>query len=534
MATKVIDHNEARVPFFGDKLSFVTGLDPLGLQNPSTQVYTFLLPGLNNVTSRIRNYSFYCWLLDEYAKQIKDSNPDNQKLYIRRAEYIIALLSIEGDIPGISGSTYATNRFNEGIQTFDLHSGTYNEDKSTIGTYWQYHFGIFGQYYLASLRQIGLIEEPVNDLNVPLGIYRRTSHREHLKVSGEELANAFDENISVSNKELFFFSIRSGSIDRDTLKKLMVEFNPKQIASGSKEEELLIQLLIDNDEPTKVHDHSNTMRKDTLVHLLQLSKKNGGSIDDRMFTMNAYNINGKLKGVWDESLTGWYYYQFNEYWQVACTSILNGLLDYLEELRGPNWMAITDLISESTMSILSYLKGTGLISKNISTISAITEAIQESEKSLYVLIDKENKVPRMAYGFLLIWKMHSANSKFIDYLQDYVAPKNIGNYDDVLSFYKKYERYNMQSIDQFISDFLLHRIICRHQYVAYRKMGGGSQSTQKFIVEENLIRKIGNFGPGFTGPRVGNLLVFLEELHLLDGERRLTIKGEKLLESNML
>jgi len=67
MTTKVIDNNEARVPFFGARLSFISGLDPLGLQNPSSQAYSYLLPGLNNVTSQLRSYSFYCWLLDEYA-----------------------------------------------------------------------------------------------------------------------------------------------------------------------------------------------------------------------------------------------------------------------------------------------------------------------------------------------------------------------------------------------------------------------------------------------------------------------------------
>ena len=93
MATKVLDKNEARLPFFGDKMSFVTGLDPLGLQNPSAQAYSYLLPGLNNVTGRIRNYSFYCWLLAEYAKRIKSSDPKEQKAFIRKAEYIIALIA---------------------------------------------------------------------------------------------------------------------------------------------------------------------------------------------------------------------------------------------------------------------------------------------------------------------------------------------------------------------------------------------------------------------------------------------------------
>ena len=82
MAEKVIRNNQSLVPFFGERLSFIRGLDPLGLQNTSDATFSMLLPGLNNVTGRIRYYSFYCWLLDEYSKRNGSTNPEDQKKFI--------------------------------------------------------------------------------------------------------------------------------------------------------------------------------------------------------------------------------------------------------------------------------------------------------------------------------------------------------------------------------------------------------------------------------------------------------------------
>ena len=112
MAEKVIRNNQSIVPFFGERLSFIRGLDPLGLQNTSDATFTMLLPGLNNVTGRIRYYSFYCWLLDEYSKQIGSTNPKKQQQFIRRAEYLIALAStfIDGEALSIPGSLYASSQ----------------------------------------------------------------------------------------------------------------------------------------------------------------------------------------------------------------------------------------------------------------------------------------------------------------------------------------------------------------------------------------------------------------------------------------
>ena len=98
--SNILRDSKSFAPFLSKKLTFVRGLDPLGLSNTSDATFSMLLPGLNNVTGRIRYYSFYCWLLSQYeALELKKE----QRFFIRKAEYLVALIAqtFENDITGI-------------------------------------------------------------------------------------------------------------------------------------------------------------------------------------------------------------------------------------------------------------------------------------------------------------------------------------------------------------------------------------------------------------------------------------------------
>ncbi len=41
-------------PFWAENSGFMTGRDPLGIQNSSITVYAALLPGMTNLTQRLR------------------------------------------------------------------------------------------------------------------------------------------------------------------------------------------------------------------------------------------------------------------------------------------------------------------------------------------------------------------------------------------------------------------------------------------------------------------------------------------------
>ena len=69
------------------------GLDPLGMQNTSVSLYQTFLPGISNVTLRMRYYGLYAWLAIHYAKQIGDTDPESWKRIVRRTEALYALIA---------------------------------------------------------------------------------------------------------------------------------------------------------------------------------------------------------------------------------------------------------------------------------------------------------------------------------------------------------------------------------------------------------------------------------------------------------
>ena len=82
--------------------------------------------------------------------------------------------------------------------------------------------------------------------------------------------------------------------------------------------------------------------------------------------------------------------------------------------------------------------------------------------------------------------------------------------------------------EDFINDFIKQHIILRHHFVAFRKIGGGTQTTQKFIIEENFIRYIDNFEPNFTSPRLATLYSFLRDLNLISDDSLTELAQEKI------
>lgn len=531
----VIANNESIVPFLGERLSFVRGLDPLGLQNTSDTTFSFLLPGLNNVTGRIRYYSFYCWLLDAYSKESGSTNPKDQRQFIRRSEFIVALISqyIDGDSSSIPGSNYAGGEVNaKGLTQHNLQEGIYKPDGSTRDTYWNYPSGAFGQYYLGSLRDIGIVAERENHA----GIYVRTNKKENQFVSGEELAEAFSLNITASGQGLFLNCVKSGLINEKQIKELLPHFNLTEIPSGSEEQELLKRLLLQKDYPLRIEETPYTLRRQTIKHLLHFLSIYTDEFYDRMFVYNCYDGKGKTENKEDLCLTGWYYYQLNEFWQFACTSILNGTLNYLEQQAGLNWMAIPKLVKDATEKIVSEFKKLKVIKTGDEPVNNILSAIMEkqSEYDFFENTANEEFNVKSANAFLLIFKLYYANQNYLDSLKIYSQENNLAKDGEVVSYFiTQFNSHRNKPLSKFVYDFIFSNIIYRHQYVAFRKIGGGSLSTQKFIIEDQHIRYIGNFDAGYTSPRISRLLTFLKDLEIITSDNRITKSGKLMLKNLM-
>jgi len=525
LSQKVIKNNQSVVPFFSERMNFIRGLDPLGLQNTSDSTFSILLPGLNNVTGRIRYYSFYCWLLDEYSKRYGSTDPKKQRKFIRIAEYIIALGSqfYTGNNSSIPGSNYAKLKIqNKEIHHYDLNSGVYNTDGSTVNTYWKFPWGAFGQYYLGSMRDIGIIINRDNEG----GIYTRTSSKDEGFISGEMLAQSFAMNIVSEKSDLFFDCISNGKINEDQLKNLLPDFKLTNVPIGSKEESQLIQLLIQKDYPVRIEEDPSSLRKKTISHLLNFSNSKPISFNDREFVYTAYNQKGVSRDKVEESLFGWYYYQFNEFWHYANTSILNGVLDSLEDSYGPNWTPLRQLVDGIGESVIDLFKTENLLDDSDDKVSEVLSKLELNEHNLFQKISKTKKTVKVFYGILLIFSTYLNNQANLISLKDYGDKNDLGKDGEGSGYFLTQFKVKMSmSIFDFVKEYIFKHIIYRHQYVAFKKIGAEGKSTQKFIIEDHHIRYLGNFEAAYTGPRIGNLISFLKDLNILSSDNQLTEKG---------
>ena len=198
-----------KTPFWAENSGFMTGRDPLGVQNSSITTYSRLLPGMTNLTLRLRYYGLYMWLLNEYDTiASKDSNQTDQFTFVRRAELIVAFLMMK-EFPGeqsIIGSDYTNKKMDE----LD-HLGFYNiqlgadKTKETIkgSVYWDFESGALGQYYAGSLIALELVDI--------------TGKFFRLLEKGKKLAKTFDQNISPQQKITFLEVLKSGKLKEEDL-----------------------------------------------------------------------------------------------------------------------------------------------------------------------------------------------------------------------------------------------------------------------------------------------------------------------------
>lgn len=512
--SNILRDSKSFAPFLSKKLTFVRGLDPLGLSNTSDATFSMLLPGLNNVTGRIRYYSFYCWLLSEYeALELKKE----QRFFIRKAEYLVALIAqtFENDITGIPGSNYAFKRYEEETATFNLEEGVGSNSGTTDGTYWKYSWGAFGQYYLGSLRDIGLISEKSESIAI----------HSNLRVSPQNLSSAFHQNLRKEDVQSFVECILKGSVNRKELDALKNSFNLSSVPVGTEEEKLLLNLLLQLDHPTD--REKKTIHRNTTIRQLLASIELNGKIKDRQFVVEAFNKRGVFETSKEPNSTyfGWYYYQVNEYWTYANTAILNGLLHELATEYQKSWVPIQRLTHDLSANL--FVDGQRIFSEYLSEQEFDLESLKSD-------IDKSSGGDRVLHGFRMIFGLYQFIQSDLDSLYTYGLENNLLRSGNAPGYFSSlFKQESKGNIDEFIQGYLQQHIIQRHQMVAFRKMGSSSLSTEKFVIEEGLIRYIDNFEPAYTGPRIGNLLSFLKDLNVFSEEFELNSSGKELLKSKV-
>lgn len=524
MSIQQFEKQQYLLPYLSDAINNKPGLDQLGLNLTGERIFDLLLPGLNNVTQRIRYYSFYSWFFDWYAEDIKDLTQYSQVKYLRRAEFLLALISASNNTSGIPGITKAQEVFLKEKSTIELDEGTQETWGDTEGSYWKYSTGVFGQYYAASVRNIGIIK-PQGEAE---GVNIRTAYSIDERISGLMLATAFRQNIGEKSEKEFIDIIRTGTVSKEQLHNLSEPFNMVEVPLDSEENKLLISLLIGPDRVTA--KNNEYYRRNTIKGVLEnIRTSDNLSYAELQFPWEVYDETIELK--FEESAANplWYVFLMEQLWSVSCTGTLFHFLEILYDKVSDGWAAEDDLIEEISHKVYKSL------TKKVTTRESkfrnypITQ-IHESE--LAQSIFKQNdSVEAIAEAILLIHKTFFKNH----HLQK-----------EILAFGNKYSIFTRSSfsvvmtdleskadypLEKFIKYILTKYVIYRHHYVSLRKMTD-HQSTGKFLREEGYMKYIDSFRFGFSSPRTNTLVTFLDNLNLVQLENMtLTPNGIDLLKS---
>lgn len=507
-------------PFWAENSGFITGRDPLGIQNSSVSVYARLLPGMTNQTLRLRYYGFYCWLLNEYDKlplEKEHKNLEHHYNFIRKAELIIAFImeTLESNQTSIVGSDYTGNHKEE-IKEL----GYYNIDKGAIKknendtVYWKYPSGALGQYYLGSLINMEL-----------LGAENRFFF---IKDRGHELADCFEKSISLYAQQLFLETIHKGKLSEENISDLE-EFGINRMEVESDEWLFYKNMLleVDGDQFKTSDGKISTKRKDTLMLFLQYLKTDSPTPSFQSEQYRKIDSDTQL----NEANFGWYYYFVNEALHYCVETIFWGML---VELDG-RVISLVDYIDSISKILLDEIGKKNDLNKEDTLIEALTltetnDLIEELNSLVQLTKSPQQSHEAAGSALNLIFQIYLDIEKKLNKISEFENQNLIIGQKGIIS--EHIETYVTNFFETKLDDYLkqvVKIIINDHISTAYRKMGNGEANLLKFVIEDGNIGHIQTMPPKFTNPRLRTLNNFLVDLHFVDENNELTDLGNELL-----
>lgn len=504
------------IPFFGQPLTPTGGRDHLGMQRAAVRTYARLLPGLTNLTKRLRYYSFYCWLLEYYAETFNDTNPNTLKNFIRRSELLLAFINRAHDNPeqGVMGSDF--------VQRFlDKKKGqpiTWKQSAELGGEdlYWKHSGGAFYQYYLGPMKELGLIEDSKHGLPV-------------CSKFGIELARILSDDLNKKNQNQFHDLISKNQISVSDTGDLKETFALSCLTEGGREQILLRKYLFGPDR--LLASEKSFFRKNSLIRLLNKIENNGD---------NAHSITESIFKGWDLSSFNsdndetkvdelWWYYHLNEMGHYAAESIFWCFLDLLindgsgykqkSEVLKQLWFAVKDnyTATNNLKAVLRQYQGARHV---------LIEEICEAHKALEVLIKYGDYSKILQTSLCQLFRIYNLYVDHFPTLQRDLQELNCYSSGDTIEVITYLGKLKAINIEPAIQNFISKMVISKHAENVIRKIGSGSQITMKFIHEGAFLKGIETVKPRLTSPRIGSGLQFLRDIKLISDENILTDKGK--------
>ena len=547
----------------------IGGLDHLGVQVVSVNLYTLLLPGITNVTDRARYYSFHPWVLHRYAQSGGSQRGRTDWLnWFRRLEFGFCMASVAYEVA--SGGTFdaaatavvgadTARALLRGVRknvVIDVRSAAELDASGKVpkkNAYFQNSEGGLGQYYKGSLRDLGLIATspeyryPDFQLTTFAGVPVAES------LSGDA---AFLELLDLAD---------AGKARFSELASLGSRVSPSAIKPRSTEEGLLRKLFVANDDDLcRAQDSSSRVSRRALIRLV-LSYAHESEFVEKAFDyefrwacLAGALLDGRPWAV-PQSLrsvvSAWGAYQRNDLLNHALESLFwvvlrrlderpltpQQLSNYVADLACAEIPAFSNQVSTPSIdgSVANWTESCRRPQRKNNANPWDDTSTRRWAENLVAALEDEDDAVVAAWAVRVLGRLASDHGSFEKHPFEHVphAVEMASSHEIHLqSWLQRVKAYASESAHAFIGELVLEWVVFRHLRIATRKLASQQVSTFKLRPEQGLLVLAAQDipGPTFTNPRIRQAHRILADLHLLrlskDGTR-ISTDGNKLLEN---
>jgi hypothetical protein len=488
--------------------AWTLGRDPLGIQATSVRMYRSLVPGLTNVTNRLRYYSFYCWVIERYEATEHSGDAERWSRFIRRAEALFALgcnLSNADEADGLAGNIWA-RKVVKGLPSgsFDIRPAT--DDYAGPGQYLGAKRGNFGQFYIASMTEEKFLAPSATIPIVSASVGRRA-------------AAAFRDAVG-DDADRLLAAIRDGAIDIGALTEIGHAIHPSHIPPESEEMALLRAYLLAEGEELTANAKA---RRASCWLLLDLLSKGVASDDEAAQRRAFYNRalpNGAAYAPPGQIAHTWRAYQANELCHIALEALLNALVARLQvKLTGED---PDTLIAEMIEPILNNLGASAAIWQDWATAVGVDMSGEEdalAETILDILADDTRPLDQTGLEsavqlIAVLWARWGEGGKDVRETIQSFAGRTGRSLAGVIGTLNTHAQ---ASTAHALAQMLRRHVIADHLAIAGRKLAASGTFTYHFTSADGALADGRVATYGYTNPRLQNLIRFLRDSGLHDG-----------------
>jgi hypothetical protein len=507
------------------------GLDPLGMQTTSVALYQQLVPGISNVTLRMRYYGLYAWLARRYASDVSDTSVERWCLYLRRAEALYSLVAVNaGGERGVAGVDWATRAL--ALSGDEVIFQTATDRREGEPQYLKQKFGAFGAAYGSQLQDIGVLESVAgHDVPVPT------------RDIGDKLADAFESAIGPA-ASLFLSAAQAGAISKTGLAALAVML-PSRIAADGPERALYESLLL-------AGKHGDTTRaasrRQSLRLVLRIAREAGRSVkvDTLRWSLYASQCGSAtdlsaVEGEEDKQRFAWAVYQANDLLHLSYETILKLALDVLG--GSPTGMPFDALVTQTVSRLMSALEPhaasswDGLCASLTLADDPVSDSDPMSELSLQRAVLRSAKLEALTSedsargSLILLAVLHKRFGGLLERIARELPALALGDFlRSLVTELRFLSEHSAEPLPALLTRIVRQRVLDRHLWVAIQKFRGPGDYTFLLESDDGRVRLRQKDGPVLTNPRLSSAVAFLEDIHLLSTSGT-TAAGLRLLQA---